>query len=89
MRELYSTHLAGISGILIVGITLLFALIQSPEIVSAPESALAKDAQPIAHPLEGYEGCHGCHGLKGKMPYPVKHLGWSNTSCTRCHSPSS
>jgi len=89
MRELYSTQLAAISGILIVGITVLFALIQSPEIVFAPGSVVAKGAEAIAHPVEGHEGCDSCHGLKGEMPYPVKHLGWSNRSCMRCHSPSS
>ena len=87
MRESYSTQLAAISGILIVGTTLLFALIQSPELVFAPESAVAQGAQPIAHPVEGHEGCDTCHGLKGEMPYPLKHIGWSNSSCMRCHFP--
>jgi hypothetical protein len=83
MRELYSTQLAVIAGILVVTMTSIFALIQSPEKLSV----LERTSINMPHPLTGYEECDTCHGLKGDSPYPVKHLGWSNSSCTKCHWP--
>lgn len=81
MREKYSLLLALASGCLIFWITTLFALLQSPEILSA--SVLRGGVMP--HPLEGHGKCDSCHGLAGVKPYPVRHLGWSNNSCTACH----
>lgn len=83
MREKYSLLLALASGCLIFLITTLFALLQSPEILSV--SALRGGVMP--HPLEGHGKCDSCHGLAGVKPYPVRHLGWINNSCTACHPP--
>lgn len=82
MREVYSTQLAIVVGVLVVMMVAVFALIQSPEALSAPE----RTAVSMPHPVEGYEQCDACHGIKGARPYPVKHLGWSNASCTKCHA---
>lgn len=82
MREAYSTHLAIVAGILIVLVTVMFALIQSPEAVSTPESA----APAIPHPLEGFGDCDLCHGSGQSNPYPIRHLGWSRKVCLKCHA---
>ncbi len=81
MREVYSTQLSIVVGVLIFMVTAIFAIIQSPEMLSAPE----RISVSIPHPVEGYEQCDACHGIKGTRPYPVKHTGWSNGSCTKCH----
>ncbi|MEW6426897.1 MAG: hypothetical protein AB1568_02555 [Thermodesulfobacteriota bacterium] len=81
MREEYSLLLAVASGCLIFLITVGFAFWQSPEILSAAvESGAA-----VPHPLAGRSRCDGCHGPAGEIPYPLRHLGWSNASCTKCH----
>ncbi len=81
MRELYSTQLALVVGFLILVVTGIFALIQSP----ATLSASIKKSMPTPHAVEGLEQCDSCHGIRGSLPYPVNHLGWSNESCTQCH----
>lgn len=83
MREVYSIQLAIVVGVLVFLVSAVFALVQSPEILSAPD----RRSMCPAHPVEGYEQCGACHGIKGPMPYPIKHLGWSNQSCTKCHIP--
>jgi hypothetical protein len=77
-------HLAVISGTLIILLAVLFAVIQSPALFQRPAGVAAA----IPHPLEGFRECESCHGLKGDIPYPIRHLGWSIESCTRCHEPS-
>lgn len=84
MRETYSVHLAVISGTLIILLAVLFAVIQSPALFERSVGVAAT----IPHPLEGFRQCESCHGLKGDIPYPIRHLGWSIESCTRCHVPS-
>lgn len=81
MREKYSVYLALASGCLIFLVTILFALLQSPEILTA--SVQRGGAMP--HPFAGKEQCDTCHGFSGIKPYPIRHLGWSNGSCIRCH----
>ncbi|MDZ4185675.1 MAG: hypothetical protein U1D97_11935 [Desulfuromonadales bacterium] len=81
MREKYAMHLALASGGLIFLVTILFALVQSPDILSAS----VQTGADVPHPLAGYESCDSCHGREGMMPYPVRHLGWSNNSCQGCH----
>jgi hypothetical protein len=84
VRETYSVHLATVTGTLIVLLAVLFALIQSPTLFETT----ARVAAEIPHPLEGFKQCESCHGLKADIPYPIRHLGWSIESCTRCHAPS-
>ena len=84
MREEYSNHLAIITGALIVFLAVIFAWIQSPDLFEIT----ARPADPIPHPLQGYEECEACHGVKEEIPYTIRHLGWSIKSCTRCHAPS-
>lgn len=81
MREKYSVYLALATGCLVFLLTGLFALLQSPEILTA--SLRVGVAMP--HPVAGKEQCDTCHGSAKIKPYPVRHLGWSNGSCTRCH----
>lgn len=81
MREKYSLYLGLGTGGLVFLLTLLFAFLQSPE----TRSLSVKRGFVIPHPVEGYRECDSCHGLKGKYPYPVRHLGWSNRSCVSCH----
>jgi len=83
MREKYSVHLALATGCLIFFVTTLFALLQSPEILSTP----AAEGAAMPHPLTGHQKCDQCHGHSGMIPYPLRHLGWSNASCTKCHAP--
>lgn len=83
MREKYSVYLALGTGCLIFLITLLFAFLQSPEILSDS----VRRGAAIPHAVEGRRECDHCHGFKMTAPYPVRHLGWSNKSCTRCHYP--
>lgn len=82
MREKYSVHLALASGGLIFLVTILFALVQSPDILSASVQV----GMAIPHPVAGHQECDSCHGRTGIMPYPVRHLGWSNGSCEGCHA---
>src|SRR5574340_845568 len=83
MREVYSSQLALVVGILIVMVNAIFALIQSPEIHSSPEKVYI----PVPHSVEGRGKCDACHDLKGDRPYPLRHLGWDNRSCLQCHLP--
>jgi hypothetical protein len=83
MRELYSFLLSIVAGLFIVIVTVIFAMIQSPEILYAPE----REFMSIPHTIKGRIQCDGCHGIKGIKPYPIRHLGWSNESCMKCHLP--
>jgi len=83
MREKYSVHLALATGCLIFFVTTLFALLQSPEILSTP---VAKGAA-MPHPLAEHQQCDQCHGHTGMIPYPLRHTGWNNAGCTKCHAP--
>jgi hypothetical protein len=87
MRQLYSTQLAVATGIIIVILTAVFALIQSPEMLKFPETTAVTAAMAVPHPVEGMDICDSCHGIKGTRPYPLKHIGWNNKSCTKCHIP--
>jgi hypothetical protein len=82
MREKYAVHLALASGGFIFLVAILFALVQSPDILSA---SVQKGAA-VPHPFAGYERCDSCHGRAGMIPYPLRHLGWSNDSCQGCHA---
>jgi uncharacterized paraquat-inducible protein A len=84
MREIYSKQLAIASGILTFLIVIIFSLLQSPEVISSDYKLSSK----IPHPVEGYENCGSCHGINADWPYPIRHLGWSNNSCLKCHIPS-
>ncbi len=81
MRERYAIYLALATGCLVFLITMLFALLQSPEILS---SAVQK-GRTIPHPVADRGQCDNCHGRAGIQPYPIRHLGWSNASCPKCH----
>ena len=81
MREKYSVHLALATGCLVFLVTLLFALLQSPEILSTS----VQGGVAIPHPIAGRQKCDQCHGRAGSRPYPVRHVGWNNASCTKCH----
>ncbi|MBW6520193.1 MAG: hypothetical protein K0A99_04155 [Desulfoarculaceae bacterium] len=83
MREKYSVHLALATGCLIFLVTTLFALLQSPELLAT--AGQGEVAMP--HPLVAHQKCDNCHGHAGIRPYPIRHLGWSNTSCPKCHLP--
>ncbi|MEW6594638.1 MAG: hypothetical protein AB1413_07195 [Thermodesulfobacteriota bacterium] len=85
MRELYSTQLAIAVGILILIASAAFALMQSPELLEHGETAAVRSAMAMPHPVEGMRSCHQCHGIKGELPYPLKHTGWSDASCPKCH----
>lgn len=81
MRETYSTHIALLTGFLILVVTAAFALIQNPGL-----SALDRRSAPyIPHGTDGKENCLACHGHGATSPYPQKHLGWKEASCARCH----
>jgi hypothetical protein len=82
MREAYSTQLAMVAGVLMLLVTLLFALVQSPELTTAQ----ARRAPALPHPLQGFHACHLCHGIGESNPYPIRHLGWHETLCLRCHA---
>jgi hypothetical protein len=83
MREKYAVYLALASGGFVFLVTTLFALVQSPEILTAS----VRKGAAIPHPVAAHEKCDTCHGRTGMMPYPIRHLGWSNASCEGCHSP--
>jgi hypothetical protein len=86
VREQYSILLAIAAGGLILIVTVVFALIQSPELLDFPESPLVKSAVAIPHQVDGRSDCVRCHGTRGVQPYPARHTGWSNTSCRKCHA---
>ncbi|MCE7984987.1 MAG: hypothetical protein DYG89_27755 [Caldilinea sp. CFX5] len=84
MRHAFANQLAIVTGVLVILLAVVFALIQTPG-----QAALTSvtDAPVIPHPLVGYENCVECHGRNGSVPYPANHLGWPNASCTQCHLP--
>lgn len=84
MRHAFANQLAIVTGVLVILLAVIFALIQTPG--QAAVTAVT-DAPVIPHPLVGYENCVECHGRNGAIPYPANHLGWPNTSCTQCHLP--
>ena len=84
MREVYSMHLVIFAGVFVFLVTVIFALLQSSELLYTPEWK----GQDTPHPIEGHEQCDTCHGLDGESPYPKNHQGWSIQSCTKCHLPS-
>lgn len=84
MRQAFANQLAIVTGVLVILLSIVFALIQTPGIA---ETAVVAAAPVIPHPLEGYEDCVSCHGRNEAVPYPANHLGWPNTSCTQCHIP--
>lgn len=83
MREVYSRHLAIFIGIFLFIVTVIFALIQTSELLLEEEWV----RYDMTHPIEEYEQCNTCHGLDAEYPYPKNHQGWSNQSCTQCHQP--
>lgn len=83
MREKYAVHLALATGCLVLLLTILFAIFQSPETLSTPITK----GSAIPHPLAGHRPCDQCHGPAGILPYPVRHLGWDDFACIRCHVP--
>jgi len=83
MREIYSRHLAIFIGIFVFISTVIFALIQTSELLLEEEWV----RYDMTHPIEGYEQCDTCHGLDADYPYPQNHQGWSNQSCIKCHQP--
>lgn len=83
MRETYSRHLAIFIGIFVFIVTVIFALIQTSELLLEEEWV----RYDMTHPIEGYEQCNTCHGLDAEYPYPINHQGWSNQSCIKCHQP--
>lgn len=87
MRERYSNHLAAVTGVLIVLAAVAFALVQSPELWALSAGTAAAQARAVPHAIEGRGRCDRCHDRRGVRPYPIRHLGWSNESCTRCHAP--
>jgi hypothetical protein len=84
MREIYSRHLAIIVGIFVFIATVIFALLQTSDMLLEREW----EREDMPHPVEGYEECNSCHGLDAEFPYPQNHQGWSIQSCTQCHMPS-
>ncbi len=60
MRETYSIQLAIVTGCLVVAVTVLFALLQSPEILSVPSKA----GDAIPHPIAAHQQCDSCHGFR-------------------------
>jgi mono/diheme cytochrome c family protein len=84
MRQAFANQLAIVTGVLVILLAVIFALIQTPG--QAGVTAVT-DAPVIPHPLVGYENCVECHGRNGAIPYPANHLGWPNSSCTQCHLP--
>lgn len=85
MRERYSTQLAITAGVLILITTAVFSLVQSPELLEFKETAAVKSAADVPHSIEVRRQCTICHALQSRMPYPLKHAGWSVASCTKCH----
>lgn len=81
MREAYSTQLAMVAGALMFLVAVLFALLQSPEATMPP----ARSAPVLPHPLEGFARCDSCHTTGEEYPYPIRHLGWDEKSCLKCH----
>ena len=88
MREVYAKQLSIAVGILILIATATFAFLQCPELLDYQKTAAVEAAAAIPHPVEGHQQCSSCHGPKGTNPYPLKHTGWSDASCPKCHTPS-
>lgn len=84
MRHAFANQLVVVTEVLVILLSVVFALIQTPG--QATTAAVAA-APVIPHPLAGYENCVECHGPTRAVPYPANHLGWPNSSCTQCHLP--
>ncbi len=81
MRETYSTHIALLTGFLILVVTAAFAIIQNPQLAALD----GRSAPALPHSVEGRERCLACHGRDSARPYPQRHLGWKEAHCLRCH----
>ncbi len=88
MRQLFANQLAVVIGVLVLVVSMIFALIQSTGALGITQGPPATQPPIIPHPVIGYLDCLSCHNLDRIVPFPPDHVGYSNAVCTGCHIPS-
>jgi hypothetical protein len=88
MRQMFANQLAVVIGVLVLVVSMTFALIQSTGALGITQGPLETEAPIIPHPVAGYLDCLSCHDLDGRVPFPPDHVSYANAVCTGCHIPS-
>ena len=85
MRRLFAWIVTLVIGILVLALSALFAVMQSPKGSESLENTTRRPARPVPHSIENRKNCNQCH-LPGKIiPYPAEHSGLPEDGCTECH----
>lgn len=88
MRQRLANQLVIVIAIIIVFIAVVFSWFQSSGIVGFVPGPPDLPPQEIPHAVFGYQDCIRCHGFGADVPFPLDHVGYSNSVCTGCHIPS-
>lgn len=88
MRQVFANQLAVVIGVLVLVVSMIFALIQSTGALGITQGPPDAQAPVIPHPVAGYLDCLSCHDLDEDVPFPLDHEGYANAVCTGCHIPS-
>ncbi len=87
MRRLLAWLATVAIGILVLALSALFAVMQSPEERHFPEDRTRGLAHPVPHDIETHIDCNRCHLPEKIFPYPSDHTGFPEDGCTECHRP--
>lgn len=88
MRQRIANELTIIIGVVILIFALIFSWFQSTGVVDFVPGPPEANPPEIPHAVFGYQFCINCHGLDAIVPFPLSHVGYSNSVCTGCHVPS-
>jgi hypothetical protein len=88
MRQMFANQLAVVIGVLVLVVSMIFALIQSTGALGITQGPPETQPPVIPHPVIGYLDCLSCHDLDGRVPFPPDHVSYANAVCTGCHIPS-
>jgi hypothetical protein len=88
MRQMFANQLAVVIGVMVLVISMIFALIQSTGALGITQGPPETQPPIIPHPVIGYLDCRSCHDLDGIVPFPPNHEDYANAVCTGCHIPS-
>lgn len=85
MRRLFAWIVTLVIGSLVLALSALFAVMQSPKGPESPEAATNRSARPVPHSIENRKNCNRCHLPGSIAPFPADHMGFPENECTECH----